>query len=180
MKNKKDSLEKFVEENRQHFDAYTPPENVWSKIAQSGQGKTNRFFLDAVTFWRVAAIFLLFLSGYLLVDKFYIKTTSERQDKSAWQSFNDLENYYSAQINEKMAMVSQYQSKTGLTEDEVTQNLKKLDAMYQVLKDEMKRKPTQDVRDALVLNLLVRIDLINQQLQKLDNPKAEIKKQKDV
>jgi len=49
---------------------------------------------------------------------------------------------------------SHYQSSTGLTEDEITQNLKKLEAMYLVLKDEMKRRPTQDVRDALVLNLL--------------------------
>jgi len=42
--------------------------------------------------------------------------------------------------------------------------------MYLVLKDEMKKRPSQDVRDALVLNLLVRIDLINQQLNKLDKP----------
>ena len=53
-------------------------------------------------------------------------------------------------------------------------NLKKLEAMYLVLKDEMKRRPSQDVRDALVLNLLVRIDLINQQLNKLDKPGASL------
>ena len=71
-----------------------------------------------------------------------------------------------------MDLVRHYQLSTGLTEDEITQNLKKLEAMYLVLKDEMKRKPSQDVRDALVLNLLVRIDLINQQLNKLDKPET--------
>jgi len=40
----------------------------------------------------------------------------------------------------------------------------------------MKRRPSQDVRDALVLNLLVRIDLINQQLNKLDKPTAPVEK----
>jgi hypothetical protein len=40
--------------------------------------------------------------------------------------------------------------------------------MYQVLKTEMRQRPSQDVKDALVLNLLVRIDLLNQQLNKLD------------
>jgi hypothetical protein len=75
-----------------------------------------------------------------------------------------------------MNLVSRYQSKTGLTEDEVTQNLKKLEAMYLVLKDELKKRPTQDVRDALVLNLLVRIDLINQQLNKLDQPQKSDQK----
>ena len=69
-------------------------------------------------------------------------------------------------------MVYCYQSSTKLTKNKITQNLKKLEAMYLVLKDEMKRRPSQDVRDALVLNLLVRIDLINQQLNKLDKPDA--------
>jgi hypothetical protein len=40
--------------------------------------------------------------------------------------------------------------------------------MYMVLKEEMEARPSRKVKDALVLNLLVRIDLLNQQLQKLD------------
>ncbi|MBS1559524.1 MAG: hypothetical protein JST69_12450 [Bacteroidetes bacterium] len=178
MKNKKDSLEKFVEENRGHFDSHQPPESAWNEIAQSLPGKTKFLFLNTVIFWRAAAIILFMVSGYLLVDKF--SPFTERSDRAAWLGFTDLEKYYNEQISEKMALVSQYQAQTNLTEDEVTQNLKKLNAMYQVLKEEMKTRPTQDVRDALVLNLLVRIDLINQQLQKLDRPTVEIKKQKDV
>ena len=41
--------------------------------------------------------------------------------------------------------------------------------MYLVLKEEMKNDPSQKVKDALVLNLLVRIDLLNQQLYRLEN-----------
>ena len=40
--------------------------------------------------------------------------------------------------------------------------------MYQVLKEEMKIHPGQKVKDALVLNLLIRIDLLNQQLHKIE------------
>jgi hypothetical protein len=84
--------------------------------------------------------------------------------------FKDLDTFYNNQIIEKAELVSQFQ-REGASEvdDEITQNLKKLEAMYQVLKEEMKKRPTQDVRDALVLNLLVRIDLLNQHLRKLDN-----------
>jgi hypothetical protein len=124
--------------------------------------------LNSVSFWRAAAIVLLGLSAYLLITRNYSK--SNKQEIAEAQGFSDLEKYYSTQISEKMEMVHRYQSSTGLTEDEITQNLKKLEAMYLVLKDEMKRRPSQDVRDALVLNLLVRIDLINQQLNKLDKP----------
>ncbi|MFN7331236.1 MAG: hypothetical protein ACK5UP_17215, partial [Bacteroidota bacterium] len=77
------------------------------------------------------------------------------------------------QIIEKAEMVSQFQRERGEGDDEVTQNLQKLEAMYQVLKEQMKKRPTQDVKDALVLNLLVRIDLLNQQLKKLDTTQPE-------
>ena len=39
---------------------------------------------------------------------------------------------------------------------------------HMVLKDEMKSDPSKQVQEAMVLNLLVRIDLLNQQLYKLD------------
>jgi hypothetical protein len=41
----------------------------------------------------------------------------------------------------------------------------------------MKTHPTQKVKDALVLNLLVRIDLLNQQLHKIEEGEKEIKKE---
>lgn len=167
MKKPEDSLGKFIRENRAEFDSHTPPESAWSKVEASLPTRKQVFF-QTVTFWRAAAIVLFGLSSYLLISKYYAKP--DKQDVAALQGFNDLESYYSTQISEKMDLVQLYQAKTGLTEDEITQNLRKLEAMYLVLKDEMKRKPTQDVRDALVLNLLVRIDLLNQQLNKLDKP----------
>jgi hypothetical protein len=94
------------------------------------------------------------------------------------KDFVDLESFYSTQISEKMELVQRFQSQTGQTEDDITQNLQKLEAMYQVLKDEMKKRPTQDVKDAMVLNLLVRIDLLNQQLNKLDKPKRSVEDKK--
>jgi len=163
----KDSLKTFIEKNREGFDEKNPPENAWQKI-ESSLPKQKVIFWNSVSFWRAAAVILLGLSSYLYFTKSNSKI--EKQDVAALQNFNDLESYYNTQINEKINLVNHYQTQTGFTEDEVTQNLKKLEAMYQVLKDELKKRPTQDVRDALILNLLVRIDLINQQLNKLDKP----------
>jgi hypothetical protein len=50
--------------------------------------------------------------------------------------------------------------------------------MYSVLKEEMKNHPSQKVKDALVLNLLVRIDLLNQQLHNLEED-ADSKEKKE-
>jgi len=170
----KDSLGKFISENREHFDSQTPPKNAWNEIEMALPITKRQTLLNSIGFWRAAAVILFGLSAYLLIVKNYSRP--DKQEVAEIQGFNDLENYYSSQISEKMDMVHRYQSSTGLTEDEITQNLKKLEAMYLVLKDEMKRRPSQDVRDALVLNLLVRIDLINQQLNKLDRPVPNVDK----
>ena len=58
----------------------------------------------------------------------------------------------------------------------MTQDFQKLDAMYQVLREEMKNHPSEKVKDALVLNLLIRIDLLNQQIKKLEDSKRTSRK----
>jgi hypothetical protein len=63
-------------------------------------------------------------------------------------------------------MIDEFQKSEGL--NGFTHDFQQLEAMYMVLKEEMKTTPSQKVKDALVLNLLVRIDLLNQQLHKLE------------
>jgi hypothetical protein len=162
----KDSLKDFVERNRDGFDSRQAQESAWRKIENNLPDKSISLW-NSVTLWRAAAILLLGVSGYL----FFAPQVAENNKIESAQikgDFKDLEVFYSNQIVEKKELVNQFQSETGLTEDEVTQNLQKLEAMYQVLKEEMETRPTQDVKDALVLNLLVRIDLLNQQLHRLD------------
>jgi hypothetical protein len=48
-----------------------------------------------------------------------------------------------------------------------------------ILKEEMKSQPSEKVKDALVLNLLVRINLLNQQLYKLDKEYGKGGKKRD-
>jgi hypothetical protein len=166
----KDSLKDFVERNRAGFDNGQPKETAWKKIESNLPGRSVSLW-NSVVVWRAAAIVLLGVSGYLFFapQGFRNNKIETAQIKG---DFKDLEIFYSNQIVEKKELVTQFQTETGLTEDEVTQNLQKLEAMYQVLKEEMETRPTQDVKDALVLNLLVRIDLLNQQLNKLDRREA--------
>ena len=70
------------------------------------------------------------------------------------------------EISEKVELIDGFQKNEGL--NGFTQDFQQLEAMYMILKEEMKSRPSQKVKDALVLNLLVRINLLNQQLFKLD------------
>ena len=82
------------------------------------------------------------------------------------KEFTDVETFYIQQISEKTELIDEFQRQEGL--NGFTRDFQQLEAMYLVLKEEMKSRPSQKVKDALVLNLLVRIDLLNQQLHKLE------------
>lgn len=45
--------------------------------------------------------------------------------------------------------------------------------MYEVLREEMKASPSEKVKDALILNMLIRIDVLNQQIKKLEDLRKE-------
>lgn len=171
-----DSLKDFVNANREQFDHQHPREGAWNKI-EAALGKSKIGWWNSVGIWRAAAIVLFGVSAYLLGTRQSKPLPGASQLSS---EFRDLDAFYNSQIIEKAELVSQFQRERGEAVDEVTQNLQKLEAMYQVLKEEMKKRPTQDVTDALVLNLLVRVDLLNQQLKKLDAAEPEKKPSENV
>ena len=157
----KDQLDDFIQKNRPGFDDKEPSEKVWKNIESSLAFSAKRGW-NAVVWWRAAAIIFMALSAYLLIPK---KTTKLQTSELAANEFNDVEAFYVQQISEKVELIDGFQKNEGL--NGFTQDFKQLEAMYMILKEEMKSSPSQKVKDALVLNLLVRINLLNQQLYKL-------------
>jgi len=157
-------LEEFIQKNREHFDTRVPSESVWSKI-QAGLWGARTSLWNNVVMWRAAAVLMMGLSVYLLMSK-----PSEEKSEVAGvvKEFSEVERFYTAQINEKVKLIHDLKGEglNGFTHD-----FQQLEAMYNVLKEELKNSPSEKLKDALELNLLVRIGLLNQQLSKLDNAK---------
>jgi hypothetical protein len=172
----KDRLEEFIRENRAAFDDKEPSEKVWKNInASLGLRRTGVW--NSLVLWRAAAVIFMVLCGYLLIPK---NTENPIAADNVSSEFDDVEAFYIRQISEKVEMIEDFQKSEGL--NGFTHDFQQLEAMYMVLKEEIKTSPSQKVKDAMVLNLLIRIDLLNQQLHKLekeykkDNP-DEPKKQ---
>jgi len=161
----KDSLKDFIQNNRSAFDQREPSEKVWNSIDYSLPKMRQQSLWNSVVLWRVAAVLFFGLSVYLVVKP----TTNVRKPEVAkmQKEFSDQEMFYSVQIEEKVAFIDGLDETMG--NDQFTQDFQKLDAMYQVLREEMKTKPTEKVRDALILNMLIRIDLLNQQIKRLED-----------
>jgi hypothetical protein len=156
----KDQLEDFVRQNRQAFDDKEPSNKIWKRIEASlwPDGVWRR----PLVLWRAAAIFFMALSAYLLIPKEPMKA----EHAMALKEFTDVEAFYIQQISNKVELIGEFKGSDGL--NGFTHDFQQLEAMYMVLKEEMKTRPSQKVKDALVLNLLVRIDLLNQHLQRLE------------
>jgi hypothetical protein len=157
----KKDIEKFIRENRNAFDDKEPSEKIWKNIENSLRLSKPSVW-NHVGIWRAAAVVFMILSGYLMIPKNQLVP----QNDAAMKEFSETESFYIKQISEKVELIGEFERNEGL--NGFTHDFQQLEAMYNVLKEEMKNRPSQKVKDALVLNLLVRIDLLNQQLHKLD------------
>jgi len=165
----KDQLEDFVHRNREGFDDRDPSPKVWNNV-EASLGLKNRSWFNSLVLWRAAAVFFMALSLYLLIPKEGMKDNS-----LAMKEFTDVEAFYIQQISNKVELIREFQANDGL--NGFTHDFQQLEAMYLVLREEMKTRPSQKVKDALVLNLLVRIDLLNKQLQQLEEKKVTTEKE---
>jgi ABC-type multidrug transport system fused ATPase/permease subunit len=161
----KDSLKDFINQHREEFDDKQPSDSSWSKIERNIPNRRVALW-NNVHVWRAAAVLFLSMSVYLLVSKSF--NQSSISDRAQLQvEFSDLENFYNGQIADKVELISTIQE---FNDDEsFAQDLEKLDAMYQVLREQMKAHPSEKIKDALILNMLVRIDLLNQQIKNLED-----------
>lgn len=162
----KDKLEDFIRNNREEFDDRTPSAQVWKGV-EASLGLQKPAWKQPVFWWRAAAILFMALSAYLLVPREQIRA----ENFQAMKEFSDVEAFYVQQISNKVEMIDEYNKPEGL--NNFTHDFQQLEAMYLVLKEEMKSRPSDKVKDALVLNLLVRIDLLNQHLHRLEQERLQ-------
>lgn len=156
-----DQLEDFIRQNKAAFDDKEPPGKTWNFLDKKLFTRTSLW--NSVTVWRAAAGILLGVCVYLALPKL----KDRKEQALALNEFKDVESFYITQINTKVELIEDLRGEeAGL--NGFTNDFKQLEAMYQVLKEEMKVRPSQKVKDALVLNLLVQIDLLNQQLHKIE------------
>jgi hypothetical protein len=168
----KDSLKDFIHQNREDFDDKEPNAKVWKRIQGSLSTAKPISLWNSVSVWRAAAILFLGLASFFFITGKQ-STVQKREVTKLQGEFLDLEAFYSSEISEKVAMINDFQESES---DQFAQDFQKLDAMYQVLKEQMKSQPSQKVKDALVLSLLMRIDLLNQQISKLEESSKKEKR----
>ena len=191
----KDSLEKFVSENREDFDVFEPRPELWqsicpqvppleqprkkeAKVIRISFGERASFMADMV-FMRVAAAIILLLGCGLTLflvkqnipeTTYSIAAAEQKELREIAPELVEVEAYYTSQINEKKEQLTEYDLKVlGLDEQQdIDRELARLDSSYIQLKKQLYTTPNTDkVMGAMIQNLQLRIEVLNRQLEVL-------------
>ncbi|QNL50829.1 hypothetical protein H8S90_04355 [Olivibacter sp. SDN3] len=167
----KGNIEKFISENKKLFDEAVPPENIWGNIERSleenFQQKKKSKALKQRTFISIAAMFLLVCTAGIL---FYRTNQSNKQDYSNIDPIlakRQLE--YASLVNEKRDALSAMAANDPNLYQEFSDVINKMQSNYKQLKEEIAQSPNKELTlEAMINNLQMQIEVLNQQLEVLN------------
>lgn len=161
-----DRLEKFIKDHRSDLDTKEPVADLWNRIEDELPTKSKvRAISNPIMYWRAAAVILFFISSWLVVDKL-IETdpvTGVQQTAQLNPQLTEAESYYFSLIDQKREEITTLSEQYQLGED-FLREIDLLDSMYVVLREDLDNGNEENLVDAMILNLQLRIEILNQQL----------------
>jgi len=168
---KMDKLEKYIVSNKEQIDDKRPSEKVWHKINDHLDKSDSTNFQIGNYLWRAAAVILFTAVIWLLYDRNAMDETiadySEIHDTNNIV-FNDVESHYISMIESKQELILQYVSNNPEIDKNLLSEIDQLDSTYNELKANNKEGYSERIMDAMVVNLQMRIDILNRQLDVLE------------
>lgn len=176
-------LEDFVKTNRKKMDDFEVPGNLWDKIEEQLDKKPAKTkAINLRLFISIAAILLVTVVTGLI---FLQQPQKQKIDLSAINS--DLAKQqvqYISLIEDKQDELSRIKKEEPELYKEFTADVKKVEQNYLQLKSSLPTSPNQEqTLKAMVFNLRVQMDILNQQLsiiQQINAPKNEKNETKNL
>ncbi len=168
----KDKLEKYIGENKDKLDTGIPSDAVWESIEKELEEEVPKKIFNLTNLWKVAAVFFFGLSIHLLSQMNQTTdVTSIQVAQTMDEEFLETETFYVSQISTKRTQLLQNSRENPELVKDFTNDINKLDSIYQTLKGELESENTDALQNALIQNLQLRMELLNQQLMILENVK---------
>ena len=147
-------MDEFFRSNRQELDTEIPDDQIWQQLERRLTNSNKMLMI-----WKAAAVFFFLTTmGLVLLQR---NPVTKPEGLQAEVAFEQTETFYTEQIKLRENWLEE--SPVSTTVD-LTSEYDRLMAMYQVLKIQWEQHPTPEIRDALTLNLIVRLDLLTKQV----------------
>ena len=162
-------LENFIRNNRKEFDIEEPPAGLWDRI-EAGltdyQKKNPRkeWVVRLSFIIRAAAVFFVVLAAGIILFQYSKKETEAVSNINPQLAQQQV--YYTALIEEKRNELERIGKDDPALYQEFSSEIKKMDESYQKLKKDLPASPNQEATvRAMIKNLQIQIQVLNQQLQ---------------
>lgn len=156
----KDKLEIFIQEHRTEIDDKTPPDNIWNGIERR---LSNTKWYNNIGYWKAAAMLFFVLSAALLINNFN-RSTGTSESLLATE-FENTESYYFNLIEDKESLLTSYLQDYPALANDFKEDLEDLSENYKTLKKDYDATGNIEVLSALIKNLQLQQELLNNQLQ---------------
>ena len=183
----KDRLENFIRENKKDFDQFEPPADLWVKIEKQLDGGQITSLRPLVIkkvrvvrlnfLLKMAASVLVVLCAGLWFYQYQIKQSSDLSNIDPQLAKQQV--HYATLIEIKRSELKRIEKEEPLLYQEFSSEIRKMDESYQRLKNDLPGSPNQEETvKAMIRNLQIQTELLNQQLniiQQINNVKKEQK-----
>lgn len=188
------NLERFIRDNREAFDHMEPAPMLWDKIGASlgeqKQPKDSRVVRMSRVRWAVAATLFLALAGTLGYILFLKDSGGDGRSQVAGRTehidplVSQIDPQYAKLVSQFTEVIESKQTELRKIEKDdpalyqkFSGDIHKLDSAYHVLRGTLNANPnTEQLLQAMISNLQLQIDLLNQQLtviKKIKEPKTQ-------
>jgi len=176
-----DKLEKYILDNRDNLDRYTPDNSVWENIERNTGKKKTSF---RKIFYRAAL--LLVITSLSFMAYLYITTASQTRiagpsDENLSSHLRETEIYYAIKVNGLLEKAKPLLTDKPDLEKELLNDISVLDSICLQIKNDLKDNiSNQEVIEALILNYRIKVDILEEMLSVLEEKENQnTKKQPD-
>ena len=155
-----DKLEKFILDHKQEFDEARAPEKGWSVL----EGKINPKKNDWSFLWKVAAVLFFFSTSALIMIDYLDR---DQMEIASVSSDDSIEEFFLQVIDYKRAEYSALANESDIKEFFL--DLAELDSGYANLKMSYKQLESEELLEAMLENLQLRVYILNEQIEILKN-----------
>jgi hypothetical protein len=170
-----DKFEKYVVDHRAEFDVYEPSPELWHTINRPVLHTSNNFWL-----WKAAAILIIFGASFW-ANTFIrnAKHSALKADVSGSESpkIAETEKYYSGLIKTKLQEMQNVLTSYPQLKNDLRHDFSELDSAYRDMKKDLKDNVSnQEVIEAMIQNYRIKLKLLEQIQQELQNQNDKNKK----
>lgn len=190
-------LEKFIKENRESFDSENPAPEIWNRVEGMMDNKTVRAAVPIRRLYMAAAaaVLVLVISGALIVflrgsdSSSKLATTSTTSKVIPTDSLiAEINPNYAREVYHFTQLIEIKQSELEKIRKDEPELYKKfladitrLDSSYNTLQNQLPQNPNREqLLEAMIQNLRLQTELLNQQLQIIQQIKKTKKPSNDT